>query len=113
MAYSVKDVALAMERASGVRLSELNVDGGAAANGWLMQFQADVMGVRVARPRLVETTALGAAGLAGLATGVWRNSADFAQSRDLSWFEPGAHQEALFGSWQRAVETALYWARGS
>ena len=113
MAYSVKDVALAMERASGVRLSELNVDGGAAANGWLMQFQADVMGVRVVRPQLVETTALGAAGLAGLATGVWRNSADFAQSRDLSWFEPGAQQEALFGSWQRAVETALYWARGS
>jgi len=113
IAYSVKDVALAMERASGVRLSELNVDGGAATNGWLMQFQANLLGVKVARPGLVETTALGAAGLAGLATGVWRNSAEFAQSRDLSWFKPGARPEALFRSWQRAVDTALYWARGS
>ena len=113
MAYSVKDVALAMERASGIRLSELNVDGGAATNGWLMQFQADVLGVKVARPGSVETTALGAAGLAGLATGVWRNSAEFAQNRNLSWFRPEANQEAMFRSWQQAVETALYWARGS
>jgi glycerol kinase len=113
MGYSVKDLVTAMESASGVGLSDLQVDGGAAANGWLMQFQADLLGVRLGRPEIVETTALGAAGLAGLATGVWRDATEFAQNRDLSWFEPGESDELLHSGWRRALETTLYWARSS
>ena len=66
----------------------LRVDGGASANDWLMQFQADVLGVPVERPDMVETTALGAAGLAGLALGVWRTSAEFLGRRRFQRFEP-------------------------
>jgi glycerol kinase len=113
MAYSVKDVVLAMQRASGIRLNELNVDGGAAANGWLMQFQSDLLGVVVARPKLVETTALGAAGLAGLATSVWRDAGEFGRKRDLGHFKPAASRQDQYEAWQRAVETALFWARRS
>ncbi len=68
-----------MASASGLTVPALRVDGGAAANDWLMQFQADVLGIPVERPDLVETTALGAAGLAGLALGVWRTSGEFLQ----------------------------------
>ena len=71
MAYQTVDVLRAMEGASGVALDELQADGGAAANGWLMQFQADVLGVPVVVPEVSETTALGAAYLAGVATGTW------------------------------------------
>ncbi len=111
MAYSTKDVSSAMEEVSGVGLSELKVDGGAATNNWLMQFQSDVLGVRVARPDLVETTGLGAAGLAGLAVGVWPNAETFAGSRKYRWFEPAAGRDADYAEWQRAVETALHWAK--
>jgi glycerol kinase len=111
MAYSTKDVAAAMSDVSGVPLGELKADGGAAANDWLMQFQADTLGVRVARPDVVETTAAGAAGLAGLATGVWPGAADFLEARRYQWFEPGKPQEEGHAGWQRAVETALFWAR--
>ncbi|UCG87853.1 MAG: glycerol kinase GlpK [Gemmatimonadota bacterium] len=111
MAYSVKDVVIAMEQASGVHLDELNVDGGAAANEWLMQFQADVLGVSVARPAIVESTALGAAGLAGLAAGVWRDAQEFAQRRELRWFRPEQLDPSFYAGWSRALEAALYWAR--
>jgi glycerol kinase len=113
MAYSTREVAEAMARASGVRLGELKADGGAAANDWLMQFQADVLGVPVARPDLVETTALGAAALAGLATGVWPDTAAFLAGREYRWFEPGGTCEETYAEWQRAVRTALYWANGA
>jgi glycerol kinase len=113
MAYSTREVAEAMAGASGVRLGELKADGGAAANDWLMQFQADVLGVPVARPDLVETTALGAAALAGLATGVWPDTAAFLASREYRWFEPKRSREAVYEEWQRAVRTALYWAGGA
>ena len=113
MAYGVKDVAAAMEHASGVRLTELNVDGGAAANGWLMQFQADVLGVAVARPGVVESTAVGAAGLAGVATGVWTDAKEFAQRRELQWFRPGELDPSYYAGWLRALDTSLYWAKGS
>ena len=75
---------------AGERLSvpALRVDGGAAANDWLMQFQADVLGVPVERPDLVETTALGAAGLAGLALGTWTSTDEFVQTRSFKRFEP-------------------------
>src|SRR6185503_18604855 len=71
IAYQTADVLEAMQSDSGIQLAELRVDGGAARNDALMQFQADVLGVRVARPRIQETTALGAAYLAGLGVGVW------------------------------------------
>jgi len=112
MTYSTRDVVEAMARASGVPLSALRADGGAAANDWLMQFQADVLGVPVARPDVVETTAMGAAGLAGIATGVWRDASEFLAGRRYRRFEPGAGHDPEYQAWLRAVRTALYWARG-
>ncbi len=111
MAFGTRDVLEAMSTASGVPLAELKVDGGAAANDWLVQFQTDTLGVRVARPDVVETTALGAAGLAGLATGVWRDATHFLASRSYQWFEPAVSREAEYREWRRAVGTALGWAR--
>ena len=111
MAYSTRDVAESMAAACGVSLAELKADGGAAANDWLMQFQADVLGVRVARPDVVETTALGAAGLAGLATGVWRSSEAFLAGRSYRWFEPGREPAGGHAAWRRAVQATLHWAR--
>jgi glycerol kinase len=113
MAYSTRDVAEAMMDASGVSLTELKADGGAAANDWLMQFQANTLGVRVARPDVVETTAAGAAGLAGLATGVWSDSRQFLESRSYGWFEPKTPYAGGYEGWKRAVDTALHWARAA
>jgi len=115
MAYSTRDVLLAMEKDSGVDARELAVDGGAAANNWMMQFQSDILGLPVRRPQNLETTALGAAGLAGLATGVWDSADDFLGVRPApDHFDPtmaDADRNALLAGWARAVETALYWAR--
>jgi glycerol kinase len=115
MAYSTRDVLDAMTADARLRLSALQVDGGAAANDWLMQFQADVLGVPVSRPDLVETTALGAAGLAGLAAGVWDSPATFLEGRTFTHFRPrrGAARavRSSLAEWRRAVETALHWAR--
>ncbi|MSR06023.1 MAG: glycerol kinase [Gemmatimonadetes bacterium] len=111
MAFSVRDVMDAMIAASGVSLSELKTDGGAAANDWLMQMQADVLNVPVARPDVVETTALGAAGLAGLATGVWPTPEAFARNRTYARFEPGARLDGPYKEWRRAVDSSLHWAR--
>ena len=111
MAYGTREVAEAMTAVSGVAPRELKADGGAAANDWLMQFQADVLGARVARPDVVETTAVGAAGLAGLATGVWPEAERFLESRSYSWFEPGSRREEGYAGWRRAVDAALHWAR--
>jgi glycerol kinase len=115
MAYGTTEVLRAMEADSGVRTEELRVDGGAALNDWLMQFQADVAGVPVRRPAMVETTALGAAGLAGLAAGLWRDADDFMSAQDeAARFEPsmeGAKRDALLAGWARAVRAAVSWAR--
>jgi len=117
MAYGTDDVLVCMRQHAGVppeHFTRLRVDGGASQNDWLMQFQADVLGVPVERPDLVETTALGAAGLAGLATGVWPDTAAFIGKRRLTRFEPGpGRRDARAGAreWARAVDTALYWAR--
>ncbi|MEE8191779.1 MAG: glycerol kinase GlpK [Gemmatimonadales bacterium] len=111
MAYGTREVAEAMTAVSGVAPRELKADGGAAANDWLMQFQADVLGARVARPDVVETTAVGAAGLAGLATGVWPEAERFLESRSYSWFEPGSRREEGYAGWRRAVDAVLHWAR--
>jgi len=116
MAYSSAELLEAMTAAGGVDVPILRVDGGAAANDWLMQFQADVLGVPVERPDMVETTALGAAGLAGLATGVWASSADFLGRRRFQRFEPrttAAERRDLVAGWSRAVRAALSWARAS
>ena len=79
IAFQVADVLDVMKADSGIALGELRVDGGAAANDLLMQFQADILGVPVVRPKVIETTALGAAFLAGLAVGFWGSAADVAQ----------------------------------
>ncbi len=113
MAFSTRDVLEAMTADAKLRLHALQVDGGAAANDWLMQFQADLLGVPVARPDVVETTALGAAALAGLAAGVWQEPQEFLAGRRFRRFEPGADARAVRArgaEWQRAVETALHWA---
>jgi glycerol kinase len=114
MAYATHDVAEAMEGDAGVRLPELRVDGGAAANDWLMQFQADVLGLPVRRPAMVEMTARGAAGLAGLATGFWKSPEEFHAARPgETVFEPrigDAEREALLAGWRRALAGARAWA---
>jgi glycerol kinase len=104
----------AMQQHAGAALRSLNVDGGASVNDRLMQFQADLLGVRVQRPRVSETTALGAAYLAGLAVGFWQ---DFDQLRS-NWqlgksFEPRmaeADRQSRIGQWRRAVERSRDWA---
>jgi glycerol kinase len=114
MAYSTHDVLRAMEADAGITATELAVDGGAALNDWLMQFQADVLDLPVKRPPMVETTALGAAGLAGIATGVWRDAEHFLGERaEPAVFQPTASQQTraeLLDGWNRAVATALHWA---
>src|SRR3712207_3016834 len=103
-----------MQADSGITLSELRVDGGAAANDLLMQLQADVLGVPVVRPETTETTALGAAYLAGLAAGVWRDRDDLrAQWREERRFEPqlaASEREAGYERWRDAVERARGWS---
>ena len=114
MAYSTADVLALMRRRSGVAFDRLRVDGGATENAWLMQFQADVLGVPVERPDVIETTALGAAGLAGVATGVWSSASSFLATRTYQRFEPGSGASAARDGareWARAVRTALAWAR--
>jgi glycerol kinase len=114
IAYQVRDVVEAMERDSGTRLSELRVDGGAAANDFLLQFQADILGRTVVRPACVETTALGAAYLAGLAVGFWKDREDVTNNwQEEGRFEPhmtADRREELYGGWLRAVERAKGWA---
>ncbi|MGH7657116.1 MAG: FGGY family carbohydrate kinase, partial [Gemmatimonadales bacterium] len=89
MAYGTADLLDAMERGGGLAVPELRVDGGASANDWLMQFQADVLGRPVERPDMVETTALGAAGLAGVTLGIWKSPEDFLSHRRFDRFESG------------------------
>jgi glycerol kinase len=115
MAFSSAELLAAMAGAGEVKVPALRVDGGAAANDWLMQFQADVLGVPVERPDMVETTALGAAGLAGIALGTWRGTEDFLAGRRFQRFLPAvgeAERTALRQGWERAVRAALAWARG-
>jgi glycerol kinase len=107
IAYQTKELVDAMQADSGADLQELRVDGGAAQNDFLMQFQADILGCRIVRPVDTETTALGAAYLAGLATGIWKNTAEVEQFwRAEKIFEPQmdrTRREELFAGWKRAV----------
>ncbi|MFP5356413.1 MAG: FGGY family carbohydrate kinase, partial [Gemmatimonadota bacterium] len=112
MAYGTADV-VATVREQGVALDRLRVDGGATANDWLMQFQADVLQVTVERPAMIETTALGAAGLAGIASGVWLSPDEFLASRDFARFSPRRDAGAMaaeYDGWRRAVRATLAWA---
>jgi glycerol kinase len=103
-----------MQADSGLTIPALRVDGGAVANDFLMQFQSDVIGVPVQRPAVTETTALGAAYLAGLATGYWSSQEEIArQWRIEKSFEPrmsADQRESLFAGWKHAVKRALAWA---
>ena len=114
IAYQTMDVLKAMEADSGIAIKELRVDGGATANGLLMQFQSDILNTKVLRPEITETTALGAAYLAGLAVGFWK-SIDEIQDQwqvDIT-FEPAMTKEdrtTLTKGWQRAVRSAIAWA---
>ena len=114
MAYGSAEMLAAMARRARVSFQSLRVDGGAAANGWLLQFQSDVLGIPVERPDMIETTALGAAGLAGIGGGIWRDVAEFIGTRQFTRFTPAMEKSAAAGlvqGWQRAVRAALSWAR--
>ncbi len=114
IAFSSAELLHAMTGAGGLDVAALRVDGGAASNDWMLQFQADVLGVPVERPDMVETTALGAAALAGLALGVWREPGAFLAGRRFTRFTPGmdlSERRRRVGEWERAVRAALAWAR--
>jgi glycerol kinase len=113
IAYQSAEVLQAMQKDASIRLTELRVDGGAAANDTLMQFQADILGVPVLRPKVLETTALGAAYLAGLAAGVWKSTAAIGRQWAVGRrFEPQmrrADAEQRMQGWRRALERSKDW----
>jgi glycerol kinase len=105
----------AMDADTGIPCRELRVDGGAAANDLLMQFQADLLGIPVHRPAVLESTALGAAYLAGLATGFWNSVDEIAGTRGEAVFEARADRGQMarrYGRWREAVERAKGWNAG-
>lgn len=114
IAYQSRDVLSAIQQDSGIELAELRVDGGASANNFLMQFQADILGVPVSRPRVTETTALGAAYLAGLGAGFWKNQEDLSHHwKEERRFTPSLSEESqknLYEGWKKAVSRASHWA---
>jgi glycerol kinase len=114
IAFQVADVLQAMQSDAKIRLKELRVDGGACANNLLMQFQADLLGVPVVRPRVSETTALGAAYLAGLAVGYWKDTAEIsAQWQTDRRFVPAmksAERKKRFAGWEKALARARHWS---
>jgi glycerol kinase len=114
MAYQTRDVLEVMQQEAGLQLPHLKVDGGAAANALLLQFQADQLGVPVRRPVVAETTALGAAYLAGLAVGYWQGLDDvrrnWALDREFSPAMPADVRARGYAGWKRAVERSLEWA---
>lgn len=114
IAYQTCDVVKAMEADAGIRIKELRVDGGATVNNQLLQFQSDILACNVVRPRITETTALGAAYLAGLAVGYWKNEEDIRNQWQMErsfhpQMEDNRRQELLSG-WQRAVRASIAWA---
>jgi glycerol kinase len=115
IAYQTRDVVQCVESDSGLTLDALRVDGGASENDFLMQFQADILGVPVLRPAVLEVTAMGAAALAGLAVDFWSDTSEIeAAGGARSVFEPSLtadRREALYADWVRAVERSREWAR--
>ena len=116
MAYQTADVLTAMQSETGVSLSALRVDGGASANNFLLQFQADVLGLGLIRPACVETTAWGAAALAGLAVGIYAGTDELRREwrvdREFAPQMPRERRAELLDGWHRAVERTLGWAKG-
>ncbi len=114
IAYQTRDVVECVHADSGLALEALRVDGGASRNDFLMQFQADLLGVPVERPALLETTAKGAAALAGLGVGFWSDPAEVESSGEITVFEPALDEErreALYAGWKRAVERSRRWVQ--
>jgi glycerol kinase len=115
LAYQTYDVLKAMEADSGIKLSALKVDGGASANNFLMQFQSDILDTAVCRPRCVETTAMGAAYLAGLAVGYWKDKEDVIKNWNIDRkFEPDMEAEVRnekLSGWEKAVKYSYGWAK--
>ena len=115
IAYQAYDVIAAMEEDAGVKMTHLKVDGGASANHMLMKFQADIAGIRAERPKCIETTALGAAYLAGLAVGYWSSKDEIRKNWNLGrTFEPTMEETErakLLKGWHRAVRCALAWSQ--
>ena len=113
IAYQVNDVLNAMKADSGINLAALKVDGGASANNFLMQFQSDINRTHVVRPQILETTALGAAYLAGLAIGFWRDTEELRKQWNINKeFSPVATEEEvdkLLHMWHKAIERARNW----
>ena len=113
IAFQTRDVLQAMEDDSGIRLKALKVDGGAVANNFLMQFQADILGVPVDQPMVTETTALGAAFLAGLAVGFWKDKAEITAqwnvNRTFKPSMPASERDKRYHGWKRAVERSRSW----
>jgi glycerol kinase len=114
MAYQAVDAIEAMRRAGAEPLEELRADGAATVNRWLMQFQADVLGAEVVVPEIAETTALGAALLAGVGVGAWTQQDVARREGERARYEPrmaAAERDMLIGEWRRAVQRARGWAR--
>ncbi len=113
IAFQVKDVLTAMEADSGISIKELRVDGGASVNKTLMQFQSDILGIPIVRPKVTETTALGAAYLAGLAVGFWKSTDELQKKWEIdARFEPEmktSEKERLLEKWNQAVEKSKNW----
>lgn len=113
MAYQIYDLVEVMKKDAGVKMPILRVDGGACANNFLLQFQSDIMGTKVRRPKVIETTSLGAAYLAGLATGYWKNKEEIAENWQLDkTFEPKMTEEKrsnLISGWHKAIERSRSW----
>lgn len=115
MCYQTRDVLEVMRKESGLKILDLRVDGGAVANGFLCQFQADLLGISVTRPKIIEITSLGAAYLAGLAVGYWKTSAEIEKCWKVDKaFKPGMPRKAadtLYGEWLEAVGRTLSYER--
>ena len=115
IAFQTMDIVVAMEKDAGVKLGELKVDGGASRNNLMMQFQADVLGTKVVRPVTTETTAMGAAYLAGLAVGYWKDREDVIANQKIErTFMPQISEEERserIKGWKKAVKRANDWAK--
>ena len=116
IAYQTYDVLKSMEADSGIHIKELRVDGGATVNNQLMQFQSDILNTKVVRPKITETTALGAAYLAGLAVGYWKNVGEIQEQwqvdKEFSPEMDDTSRNELVNGWQRAVKASIGWANG-
>ena len=115
IAYQAKDVLSAMEEDSNILLKDLRVDGGASKNNFLLQFQSDILNVNIHRPKIVETTALGAAYLAGLAVGFYEDvesiKSDYKSDKNFTPNMQEQKREKLYKGWKKSVSRALNWAK--